>query len=143
MSVEDGKTEARPSARRGTRAIGGGSESSLVALIASGRTQKDAAKETGIPLRTVARRCADPEFRAEVESARREFLDRALGTLSDSTTAAASALAELCKHRSPWVRLNAGRALLEHATRLREHVALADRIAEVEAMLAKGWRDSA
>jgi hypothetical protein len=113
-----------------------GPEAVLVALLASGRSQTEAAREAKIPLRTVQRRCADPDFREEVARVRAEFLDRALGRLTDAATGAAEGLADLLSNRSPWVRLNASRALLEHVTRLREHLVFAERIASMEATLA-------
>lgn len=113
----------------------GNADAVLVAALAAGMTQRDAAKEGGVAERTVARRMSDPTFRQQVVDARAEMLTRAIGTLADASTAATQALrALLDAAEPPSVRLGAARAILELGVKLREHLELEARIAELERM---------
>ena len=66
------------------------------------------------------------------------MLARAVGTLADASTAAASKLKDLLDAESETVRLGACRAILELGSKLRESEELAGRIAALEGRLAAG-----
>jgi len=63
------------------------------------------------------------------------MLRRALGTLADSTTAAARALREPLADEAPTIRLRAAVAILAAARDLEEHDGLVARVERIEAML--------
>jgi hypothetical protein len=109
----------------------------LVALLASGCTQLDAAEQAGVSPRTVRRRLDDPGFRAELDEARTEMVRRTVGKLVDAGTTAASNLRELAEGaESESVRLHASRYLIELALRGHEAMQLTQRLATLEAQVA-------
>jgi hypothetical protein len=111
-------------------------DAELIALLASGASQRAAAASAGLSERTVQRRMRDPSFRTAVTSARDELFSQTLAKMARATGKAADALEDLVgKMNSPAVRLGAARAILEFGTRLRESVDLAERIRLVEAHL--------
>jgi hypothetical protein len=114
-------------ARNGTRR---GTDAFLLAS-ASGKSVIDAAGEAGISLRTAQRRRAEPSFRQELATLRGEMIERALGRLSDSMSAAADKLRQLLSANSEQVQLGAARSLLELGTKLRDSVELEARVADL------------
>ena len=107
-------------------------EDKLLLTLACGASVDSAARECGVSPRTVYRRLELPAFRRQVTEARSELLARAVGTLADASTAAASKLKDLLEAESETVRLGACRAILELGTKLRESEELAGRIAALE-----------
>jgi hypothetical protein len=108
-------------------------DSILAAAIAGGRTHQEAALLAAVSTRTVTRRAATPEFRAEVARLRTEMLSRATGALTDGMTAAAGVLRDLLASSAEGIRLRAADKLLENARRMNEINDLAERIAALEA----------
>ncbi len=78
-------------AHRGRR----NADAAIIAALAAGKTQEQAATMAGVAVRTVARRVTEPDFRHEVLAARAALIERATGRLAASTTQAADALVEL------------------------------------------------
>ncbi len=90
------------------------SESLLIAALARGCSQSEAARAAGISDRTVRRRLQDKAFRGKVREARREMLMTTVGALSDAGSAAVRALRQLLTAESDSVRLGAAKAILDH-----------------------------
>jgi hypothetical protein len=110
----------------------------LIAALAGGATVQDAAEVAGVAPRTVHRRLEDPAFRQSVANARTELIARAVGSLAESASEAASTLrALLGAETPPAVRLGAARSVLDLVVKLREHDELAERIAALEGRLAE------
>jgi hypothetical protein len=120
----------------------------LIAALAGGATIESAAARAGVSERTARRRLDEPEFRKQVDEARREMLTRAVGKLADAGTEAAETLRKLLQAESESVRLGACRAILELGTRLREAEELERRLVALEEQQAavaapdggKRWR---
>ena len=110
-------------------------EAALIAALAAGCTRANAGERAGLSERTVARRLKDPGFRTEVNRARSEILERSLGLLADRTTVAVATLSELLDDESPYVKLQASKAILDHALKFREQADLARRVEELEGLL--------
>lgn len=115
-------------------------EPALIAALAAGRSMPQAAREAGCSERTVARRLADPGFRAKVNEARGQALASALGRLASSGVAAAEALTGLLADENAGVRLRAAVATLELAAKMRESVELEERLARLEQILGDAPR---
>jgi len=112
-------------------------DAKLIERLAAGETVTCAAKLTGVSRRTVSRRLADPEFRRMIGEARRRIVDTAAGRLAISMTAAAATLRKLLKTAdSDAVRLQAAKAIVELAVRLRDATELEERITILETALA-------
>lgn len=112
-------------------------DSLLIAALASGATQREAADRAGVSERTVRRRLSDPEFCAAVEHARREMVAQAVAHLSGTATEAARTLRALLRARSEHARLGAARAVLDYLRQHRESVEIEQRLRELEAMAAE------
>lgn len=104
----------------------------LIAALAAGASQVDAAKRAGLSESTVGRRMKDPTFRQELADAKRAMLETAVSRLTASATAAATTLYQLLAADSDAIRLSAARAILELSVRLREATELEARIAALE-----------
>jgi hypothetical protein len=107
-------------------------DEALAALLAAGKTARDAAAEVGIAERTVARRLVDPKFRARIATLRAEMVQTALGKMSDGMTEAVDTLRMLLKAESDTVKLGAARSMIELVTKLRESTELNERLVRVE-----------
>src|SRR3954470_7031286 len=92
----------------------------LLTALAGGQTLRDAARVAGVSERTVARRWADPGFRAEALELRSRLLDRAAGQLAAANTEAVTAMHDLLVADSGSVRLGAARAILELGRKFQE-----------------------
>ena len=105
----------------------------IVAALAAGSTNEDAATAAGVSERTVRRRLEDPAFRARVDDAQRAAIDLAVARLSDSAAFAAATLRELAESaQAETVRLGACRTILELGLKWREHGDLTARIEQLE-----------
>ena len=111
-------------------------DGALVAALAGGSTVADAARLARVGETTVYRRLRDPDFKKAVVDARSEMLSRAVGTLADASTEAATTLRRLLDAQSESVQLGAARSLLEVAVKLRESEELEQRIAALEEAMA-------
>lgn len=110
-------------------------DSVLIAALASGKTQREAADIAGVSMRTLARRQAEPGFRQQVLEARAAMIERATGKLAKATTRAADALLDLLDDESATVRLSAARALLDYAGKYTETTDITERVSRIEALL--------
>src|SRR3954453_12164873 len=119
-------------ARNGTHG-----EAALVVALAAGATKPEAAKRSGVAVRTVYRRLEDAEFRSAVRRERDALVQNALGRLTDASADAADVLRSIAVDGDApaGARVAAARATLELGTRLRESVELSERIDAIEASL--------
>lgn len=86
----------------------------LIAALARGATQARAAQESGCSERTVRRRLEDENFRARVQAAREEPLQRATGALAAGAPSAVNTLLKLMTSaKNESVRLGAAKALFD------------------------------
>jgi hypothetical protein len=114
------------------------SDTVLVLLLACGASPEAAAEKAGVSLRTLRRRWADPAFRALVEDLRKDMLYRAAAMFTAATTASVKTIAELQQSAvSESVRLRAAKAIIELGFKMREGVALEERIARLEEQLRR------
>jgi hypothetical protein len=98
--------------------------------------QLAAANKAGLSRRTVYRRLADPDFRAQVTEVRAEMVRRAAGMVSAAGLGAAKTLTALQESAtSESVRLGAARATIELGCKLRETVEWTERLAALEGRL--------
>ncbi len=112
-------------------------EPTVLAALAAGATIEAAARAGAVAVRTVYRRMDDPAYRAEVARQRQAAIDRALGRLSSASSAAVDTLVELAAGaESETVRLKAADRAIAHVIALHDHVAVLDRLDELEQRLA-------
>jgi len=112
-------------------------DAKLVALLASGSTVETAAKRAGISPSTVFRRLRSPDFKARIDEARADLVERTLGRLTRLSTKAAETLGELLGQADrDAVRRQAARDVLVLLLRLRDHTDIEERLAAIEEKLA-------
>ena len=106
----------------------------LVALVVSGKSQRVAARETGISERTASVWLAEDHVKAAVREGMNRIRQEAEMQLSGALGHAVKALLDVLKAEdiSPVVRVNAARAVLDYGLRYREQGELSDRITEIE-----------
>jgi hypothetical protein len=104
----------------------------LALAIASGSSASAAARDLDIPIRTVQRRTADPDFRKFVSDLRGQMLAAALGRLTDNMTRAADTLAGLLDDKNPALRIRAARSLLTLGLRMHDAVDVAEKVRSLQ-----------
>jgi hypothetical protein len=107
----------------------------LLAALASGTPVEQAAKTAGVSKRTAYRRLADPRFASRLAQARDELISSALGELVEGASKAVKTLRSLLDAEDERVRLAAAKGHLEQLLRLRETLALNQRLAALERAL--------
>jgi hypothetical protein len=108
-------------------------DATLLAALASGATVEAAAKQAGVSEGTVYRRLREPGFKAEIDQARADLIERAVSVLAGISSAAVVTLGQLLKSNRDSVRLGAARTVLEMTIKLRDHAELEQRLAAMEA----------
>jgi hypothetical protein len=112
-------------------------DAKLLLALACGATVEQAARQTGLSVRTVYRRLADPDFRRQVQSTRTDMISRAAATLTAAGTEAVKTLLTLQQTSVPAaVRLGAARSVLEMGIKLREMADLEERLTLLEQQIA-------
>ena len=107
----------------------------LALAIASGSSASEASRNLDIPIRTVQRRMADPDFRKFVSDLRGQMLERTLGHLAENMTKAADKMVGLLDDPDPAIRLRAARSMLTLGLRLHDTVDVNEQIRELRAQL--------
>jgi hypothetical protein len=109
----------------------------LLQALAFGLTDEQAAQQSGLSLRTVYRRKAEPDFQRQLKALQAELLQRALGVLSATAPVSAKTLLELQKDSVPYAyRLGAARTNLQCVLKLRQELDLEARMRALEEQLA-------
>jgi hypothetical protein len=113
----------------------------LLATLACGATQEGAARQAGVSVSTVRRRLQDPDFCRKLEALGAEMVQRMARGLTALGAPALQALAELLRASTPHaVRLGAVRSALEIGLKVREAVAVEQRLAALEQQVARTSR---
>ena len=112
-----------------------GGDTTLVVALASGLSNRQAAKQAGCSERTVARRLADPAFRRRVDETRAATIAQTAAQLTAAGLAAVRTLLSLLDAEGESVRLGAAKAILELGRSLRESQELESRISALEARM--------
>ena len=107
----------------------------LVALLAAGKTARDAAPLCGCSERHVSRRLADPDFVAKVNAARSQLAADCTGRLAALLTEAVDTLGALLGSTMDAVRLGAARSVLDCFGKMTDLVSTQARLAEVESFM--------
>jgi hypothetical protein len=111
-------------------------DTNLLMALACGSSPETAAQKSGLSLRTVYRRLAEPSFRQQVQHVRTEMVQRAAGMFTAAGMAAIRTFTTLQESAtSESVRLGAARAIIELGCKLRDTVELTERIANLEQRL--------
>jgi hypothetical protein len=111
-------------------------DTALVLALACGASAESAAQKTGLSLRTVYRRLAEPAFRGQVKDLRAEMARRLAGMLTAAGIGSVKTFTTLQDSAaSESVRLGAARAIVELGCKLRESVEWSERLAALEGQL--------
>jgi hypothetical protein len=113
----------------------GAADAVLVAALAGGATQADAAAEAGVSERTVRRRLDAPAFRQDLDVARADLVRTSTDRLVAGVGAAIDTLEELMATAPAYVRVRAATAMLDAAHKWRSTMDLEERIGRLEALL--------
>jgi transposase-like protein len=105
----------------------------------SNSTIKRAAKAVGIDETTLWRWLQDKDFHAAYRTARRESVSQAMPRLQQVSTEAVNTLREIVKDKKQPApsRVSAAKAILEFSIKAVEIEDMAERLAQVEAILAQ------
>lgn len=120
---------------------GGGriDEGAMLAALAVGASQSEAAKAAGCSVRTVRRRIGDPEFRAALAVERDAVASEALAVAAGELVTTLRRLAELRDQSENLpVSLGAAKAIMAAYAALRTEHDLSDRLAALELALSEG-----
>lgn len=121
---------------RGATEPGGRARTVLLASLAAGMTQEQAARAAKISRATLNRRIAnDPSFRAELAELRAAMLDSCMGVLSANAAVAAARIVELARSSNEPVALAACRSVIESVMKMRHEIELTERIEALERAL--------
>jgi len=110
-------------------------EGALIVALACGDTVKEAAERAGVGERTVYRRLADQSFIAKVNKARNMMVSQAVGKLSLNCAKAAGTLEKLLDSDNPRIRLQAAKAIMDHAIKLSDSWAIEQRLLYLEGLM--------
>lgn len=108
-----------------------------VLLIARGTSTDKVGEQVGVSGRTIRRWAEAPEFRTEVEAARRALLGEAVAALGAAARDAVATLHDALSDDSPNIRVRAAVALLGALPNVAEYAELNDRIAALESAAAE------
>lgn len=106
-------------------------------VLATGASAEEAGRQTGIPASTIRKWRMDPEFIALVRRMNDELVTAALYGLGAIAAKAVSVLDAGLDGNAKPIQVRAADVTLNRLVQVRDHVALADRLAELEAMAAE------
>jgi len=111
-------------------------DDAFLLALACGATIENAARQSGLSVRTAHRRMADESFRRRLQEMRADMVQRTAGALTAAANEAVRTLVDLLKPAMPAaVRLGAARSVLEISMKLRETAELEQRLAALEKRL--------
>jgi hypothetical protein len=116
----------------------------VIASLASGAGNEEAARIGRVHANTVANWMQVPRFRQLVEEARTVLLDRLIGTVSSLGVRHLTNLDQIAMNPEvPWaVRRLASKDIVDALIRLREHGTISSRLDSLEEALASGPRST-
>lgn len=109
----------------------------VVSALARGLSIKQAAAESGVSERTVARLSVRDDVKKDIRKFRDQMNNRTTGKLSHACIRAVAKLTRLADEGAPAVQLNACKAILEYNVKFVETSELRERIADLEARVDK------
>ncbi|NUK87126.1 helix-turn-helix domain-containing protein [Streptomyces lunaelactis] len=109
-----------------------------VVLLARGVSTDAAGAQVGMSGRQVRRWSEEPEFRADVEAARRAVLAESVAALTAAVRDAVDTLHAALKDKSPSIRLRAASEIVRALPLLASHAELEARVAALEATQTPG-----
>lgn len=110
-----------------------GARTAAVALLAKGMTTDAVGAQVGMSGRQIRRWAEEPEFRADVEAARRAVLAEAVAALTSAVRKAVDTLTVALDDDSAMIRVRAASELIRSLPLLASHADLEARIAALEA----------
>jgi transposase len=111
-------------------------DDALVLALACGASAEAAAQKCGVSLKTAYRRLADPAFRAKLDAARADMVQRATAMLTAAAMEAVKTLLDLQGGKQPpATRLGAAKSILEIGNKLRTENDLVARLEAAERAL--------
>lgn len=108
-----------------------------VVLLARGTSTDKVGEQVGVSGRTIRRWAEAPDFRTEVDAARRALLSEARAALGAAARDAVVALHEALADDSAAVRVRAASVLLGALPAFAEHVDLEERLTALEAAITE------
>lgn len=108
----------------------------LAVAVAGGQSVRAAALELEIAERSAYRESCKPEFRQRVSEIRTELVTQALGSLAETTTAAASRLSRLVQSDDEAIALRACTVVLDRFSKLNDSIDIRERLEQLEKTLA-------
>lgn len=111
-------------------------DEAAVTALALGRTAEQAAAESGLSVRTISRRRADPEFNKRIDGIRSRLLSEISGKLIGATVRAVETLEKRLDSDNENASVAAARCLTESLLRVLEFSALDRRLQQLEERLA-------
>jgi hypothetical protein len=109
----------------------------LMLALACGASDEQAALKSGLSVRTVYRRKAEPDFQRRLQALRSDMMQRAGGILAASTIESAKTFVLLQNGAVPYpTRLGAARSVMEYSMKMREFTELEKRMAALEEQVA-------
>jgi len=113
-------------------------DEALLRGLACGATVESAARAAGISARTAHRRLKEEGFQKRLRDMRAEMVQRTAGMLTGSGMEASKTLVSLLDPTNPpTARHGAARTILEFGLKLRENEELVERVAALEARVAR------
>lgn len=107
-------------------------DEAVLAALAAGHTNVEAAKIARLSAKTVQRRLNDPLFRAELDELKLQVVQQTAAGLGDAATSAVFTLKKLLASRDEWVQLRSASTILDVAVKYREALELSERVAQLE-----------
>lgn len=130
VEPEDGRETAVVGGIKGTLSP---RQEAVAVSLATGATLPQAAKASGVGLRTIERWLKEqPALSRRVIELRTEMTARALGQMTEGMVYAAKTLRRLLYAKSETIRLGAARAVIELGVKLRESVEMEARLTALE-----------
>src|SRR5438105_3034289 len=109
-----------------------GSHEKAAMLLAAGRTIRGTARACQISESVIYKWLKKVAFTKRIDALRALMLEAAMGRLTNDMTRASGVLRRLLEHADGRLRLNAAKTILESAARLRETVAMDQRLKALE-----------
>lgn len=111
-------------------------DAALISALAGGASLRQAAALAGVSASTAYRRTTDPQFQEQVDQARAELIDQAIGKIASASAEASDTLHALLNSPRDYVRFQAAAKILDAAIAVSQNAELERRLAALEAEVA-------